>query len=35
MARLVRRGFESDAELEPGTPAARPARPLSGATRVR
>jgi len=35
MARLVRRGFESDAELEPGAPAATPARPLSGATRVR
>ena len=35
MARLVRRGFDSDAELEPGAPAATPARPLSGATRVR
>jgi cytochrome d ubiquinol oxidase subunit I len=35
MARLVRRGFESDAELEPGGPPARPARPISGATRVR
>jgi cytochrome d ubiquinol oxidase subunit I len=34
MARLVRRGFEPDAELEPGAPAARPARPLSGATRA-
>ena len=33
MARLVRRGFAADAE--PHGPAARPARPLSGATRVR
>jgi cytochrome d ubiquinol oxidase subunit I len=35
MARLVRRGFETDAELEPGAPPATPARPLSGATRAR
>src|SRR5690349_19873907 len=35
MARLVRRGFQADAELEPQAPAATPARPLSGATRVR
>jgi cytochrome d ubiquinol oxidase subunit I len=35
MARLVRRGFQADAELEPHAPAATPARPLSGATRVR
>src|SRR6185437_2194926 len=35
MARLVRRGFDADAELEPHAPAATPARPLSGATRVR
>jgi cytochrome d ubiquinol oxidase subunit I len=35
MARLVRRGFETHAELEPGAPAPTPARPLSGATRVR
>jgi cytochrome d ubiquinol oxidase subunit I len=33
MARLVRRGFEPEA-LEPHAPAARPARPLSGATRA-
>jgi cytochrome d ubiquinol oxidase subunit I len=35
MARLVRRGFADDAELEPRAPAATPARPLSGATRAR
>jgi cytochrome d ubiquinol oxidase subunit I len=35
MALLVRRGFESDAAVERGAPAATPARPLSGATRVR
>jgi cytochrome d ubiquinol oxidase subunit I len=35
MARLARRGFESGEELEPEAPAATPARPLSGATRVR
>jgi hypothetical protein len=34
MARLVRRGFEAEAQLEPHAPAARPARPLSGATRA-
>jgi cytochrome d ubiquinol oxidase subunit I len=35
MARLVRRGFEPAAELEPGAPPATPARPLSGGTRAR
>ena len=35
MARLVQRGFQADAELEPHAPAPTPARPLSGATRVR
>jgi cytochrome bd ubiquinol oxidase subunit I len=35
MALLVRRGFQADAELEPGAPAGTPARPLSAATRVR
>ncbi len=35
MGRLVRRGFDADAQLEPHAPAARPARPLSGATRAR
>jgi cytochrome d ubiquinol oxidase subunit I len=35
MARLVHRGFDSDEALEAGAPAATPARPLSGATRVR
>jgi cytochrome bd ubiquinol oxidase subunit I len=35
MALLVRRGFQADAEREPGAPAGTPARPLSAATRVR
>jgi cytochrome d ubiquinol oxidase subunit I len=35
LARLVRAGFRSEEELEPESPSARPARPLSGATRAR
>lgn len=35
MARLVRTGFEADAELKPDAPVAARARPLSGATRAR
>ena len=35
MALLVRRGFQADPEIEPHGPAATPARPLSGAARVR
>jgi cytochrome d ubiquinol oxidase subunit I len=35
MALLVRRGFQADAEPEPRAPGPTPARPLSGATRVR
>ena len=35
MALLVRRGFQTDPHSEPGAHAATPARPLSGATRVR
>ena len=34
LARLVRTGFRSEAELEPDSPSATPARPLSGATRA-
>ncbi|MCC7326286.1 MAG: cytochrome ubiquinol oxidase subunit I [Burkholderiales bacterium] len=35
MARLVRRGFESEADLAPDAPTATPARPLSAAARTR
>jgi cytochrome d ubiquinol oxidase subunit I len=35
MARMVRRGFETDADLAPDAPAATPARPISAAVRNR
>ena len=35
MARLVRKGFETEAELAPDAPAATPARPISAAARTR